>query len=90
MQTAKTRRDAIAKAAREWIAAHTADPTSDEAHFDIALESHLLTNGVLTDDDILYGIWSDSPETLMLRINGGTIVEIDVESGNYMSGEADE
>jgi hypothetical protein len=90
MKTAASRRDAIAKAAREWIEAHTADPTSDEAHFDIALESHLLTNGVLTDDDILYGIWFDNPETLMLRVNGSTIIEIDVESGNYMSGEADE
>lgn len=87
MQTAKIQRERIAKASREWIASQVVNPENREA--DIDLELHLVDD-VLTNDDILDEIWSDSPETLMLRVNGSTIIEIDVESGNYLRGEADE
>ena len=87
MQTAKIQRERIAKASLEWIASQAINPENREA--DIDLELHLVDD-VLTIDDILDEIWSDSPETLMLRVNGSTIIEIDIESGNYLRGEADE
>lgn len=83
-----TRRAAITKAAYDWLTARRNDPANEEA--DIPLDAALHTNGVLHPDDVIYEIWSDAPETLMLRVNGSTIIEIDVESGNYLRGEADE
>ena len=87
MNTAKARRAAISEAARVWLAT-TADNPNDEA--DIAFESVLLAASVIDPDDLVDEIWSDSPETLMLVVNGATIIEIDVESGNYHRGTADE
>jgi len=87
MNTAKARRTAISEAARAWLAT-TADNPNDEA--DIALESVLLAASVIDPIDQVDEVWSDSPETLMLVVNGATIIEIDVESGNYHRGTADE
>ena len=85
MNTAKARRAAISGAARAWLAI-TADNHNDED--DIALESVLLAASAIDPDDEVDEVWSDSPETLMLVVNGSTIIEIDVESGNYHRGEA--
>lgn len=86
MNTAKARRAAISEAARAWLATRAADPLNDES--DIALESVLLATSVIDPDDEVDEVWSDSPETLMLVVNGSTIIEIDVESGNHHRGEA--
>ena len=89
MNTAKDRRDAITAACNIWIHdARLDESTQDEA--DIRFEEALFTNGVLQKDDAIYEIWADTPETLLLRVNGSTIIEIDVESGNFLRGEADE
>lgn len=86
--SARARRAAITKAAYDWLTARRSDPTNEES--DIPLDAALRTNGVVHDDDAIYEIWSDAPETLMLRVNGSTIIEIDVDSGNFLRGEADE
>ena len=85
MNTAKTRRTATTAAAREWM---KTEPGNDEA--DIALEAVLVSTGTVKRGEAIEEIWSDAPETLMLRVNGATIIEIDVESGNSMRGTSDE
>lgn len=88
MNTAKARRAAITKAAYDWLTARRNDPANEEA--DLSLDAALRVNGVILPDDAIYEIWSDAPETLMLRVNGSTLIEIDVGSGNSLRGEADE
>lgn len=84
--SARARRAAITKAAYDWLTARRNDPANEEA--DVPLDAALRANGVVYDDDAIYEIWSDSPETLMLRVNDSTIIEIDVDSGNYLRGGA--
>lgn len=88
MNTAKARRAAITKAAYDWLTARRNDPANEEA--DIPLDAALRENNVVHLLDIVDEIWSDAPETLMLRLESGTLIEIDVDSGNFLRGEADE
>lgn len=78
------KREALSRAAKEWM---KTEP-NDEA--DIAFEAVLLNNGVIDPDDVVYEIYSDAPETVMVRVNGNTLIEIDVESGCHLRGQADE
>lgn len=84
--TAHVRRMAISRAVLEWM--NTTHGIPDE--HDIDLEAALILNGVLQDDDVVEEIWSDSFETLMIRLDTGTLIEIDSESGNSLRGEADD
>lgn len=85
MNTAKSRRTATTTAAREWM---KTEPGNDEA--DIALEAVLVATGTVKRGEAIEEIWSDAPETLMLSLTDGIIIEIDVESGNSMRGTSDE
>lgn len=55
-----------------------------------AFEDALLATRVIRPLEFVDKVWSDSPETVMVRVHGSTLIEIDVESGNHMRGTADE
>jgi len=83
--TASLRRARIAVAARTWIRETAADPTNEEIDLDLDNVLHVLA--VLEDNDGIDEIWSDDPETLMIRLDSGTLIEIDTKTGNYLRGE---
>jgi len=84
MSTAQSRRTAISAAATAWMAT---EPPDNEA--DLAFESAALSAGVIQPGEFIDEIWSDTPETVMVR-TGDILVEIDVESGCTARGHADE
>lgn len=75
---AYTRRRELSQACKAWQARHT------------ALEAVLLATRVIRPLEFVDKVWSDSPETVMVRVNGSTLIEIDVESGNHARGTAAE
>jgi hypothetical protein len=81
---ASLKRAALSAAAQDWM---KTEPNDDEA--DLAFTQFMYTTSMIDGDDIVDEIWSDAPETVMVRINGGTLIEIDVGSGSYMRGTAD-
>lgn len=84
---ASIRRKNVTEASREWITAQAEDPTNFEP--DIDLQASLEFNNVLRRSDVIEQIWSDHPDTLMISLEDGTLIEIDVESGNSMRGSSD-
>jgi len=80
------RRQKIASAVEAWMATCPTDHEADEA-----LKAALIADDVhlIHMFDEVEEIWSDAPETLMLRLKTGTLIEIDVESGNSLRGMAD-
>ncbi len=83
---ASDRRAAINAAARVWLDSGTDESTQQESN--IRLDGALYAAGVVSLNSIVTEVWSDAPETLMVRLSDGTLIEIDVESGNFLRGEA--
>jgi hypothetical protein len=77
------KRDSISKAATAWMAT---EPNDDA---DIEFEIALMNANIVQFGDQVDEIWSDAPETVMVRVNESTLIEIDIESGSYMRGQAD-